>query len=297
MKKIGIATDSHSSLSPAEAALLGVHVLPMPFDVDGQSCLEGVDLTREQFFAYQRAGAQIGTSQPSPASVMALWDKALTECESLLYMPISSGLSGSCQTAMALAEEEPYAGRVFVVDNGRVGTPLHRSILDAIEMINRGLSASECKAALEKARGDMVIYVAVETLEHLKRGGRISSTAATVGTLLNIKPILHLSTGKLEPYKKARGMHRACETMLESIRSDLAIRFQEAHARGDVHLMAAGSADAETTAKWLHQIEAAFPGMPILYDDLSLGVSCHTGEGALGIGLSCSPEINRRRTP
>lgn len=297
MKKIGIATDSHSSLSPAEAALLGVHVLPMPFDVDGQSYLEGVDLTREQFFAYQRAGAQIGTSQPSPASVMALWDRALTECESLLYIPISSGLSGSCQTALALAEEKPYAGRVFVVDNGRVGTPLHRSILDALELIDRGLSAAECKAALEKARGDLVIYVAVETLEYLKRGGRISATAATVGTLLNIKPILHLTTGKLESYRKARGMHRACEAMLESIRSDLAIRFQEAHARGNVHLMAAGSADAETTARWLRQIESAFPGMPILYDDLSLGVSCHTGEGALGIGLSCSPEINRRRTP
>lgn len=289
MKKIGIVTDSHSSLSPAEAALLGVHVLPMPFDVDGQSYLEGVDLTREQFFAYQRAGAQIGTSQPSPASVTALWDRVLTECETLLYMPISSGLSGSCQTAMALAEDPPYAGRVFVVDNGRVGTPLHRSILDALELIDRGLSAAECKAALEKARGDLVIYVAVETLEYLKRGGRISAAAATVGTLLNIKPILHLTTGKLEPYKKARGMHRACETMLESIRSDLAIRFQEAHARGDVHLMAAGSADAETTAKWLRQIEAAFPGMPILYDDLSLGVSCHTGEGALGIGLSVRP--------
>lgn len=297
MKKIGIATDSHSSLTPAEAALLGVRVLPMPFDVDGQSYLEGIDLTREQFFAYQRAGAQIGTSQPSPAAVMALWDEALTDCESLLYMPISSGLSGSCQTAMALAEEEPYAGRVFVVDNGRVGTPLHRSILDALELIESGLSAAECKAALEKARDELVIYVAVETLEHLKRGGRISTTAATVGTLLNIKPILHLTTGKLEPYKKARGMHRACEAMLESIRSDLAIRFQEAHARGDVYLLAAGSADAETTAKWLHQIETAFPGMPILYDDLSLGVSCHTGEGALGIGLSCSPEINRRRTP
>lgn len=291
MKKIGIVTDSHSSLTPVEAARLGVYVLPMPFDVDGQSYLEGIDLTREQFFAYQRAGAQIGTSQPAPASVMAMWDKALTECESVLYMPISSGLSGSCHTAMALAEDEPYAGRVFVVDNGRVGTPLHRSILDAIELIDRGLSAEECKIALEKARGDLVIYVAVETLEHLKRGGRISSTAATVGTLLNIKPILHLTTGKLESYKKARGMHRACETMLESIRSDLAIRFQEAHARGDVTLMAAGSADAETTAKWLRQIEAAFPGMPILYDDLSMGVSCHTGEGALGVGLSVRPRV------
>ena len=291
MKKIAVVTDSHSSITPAEAAVLGVYVLPMPFDIDGQDYFEGVNLTRQQFFGYQRAGATIGTSQPAPAAVMELWDKLLTEYESILYMPISSGLSHSCQTAFALAEEEPYAGRVFVVDNGRVASPLHRSVLDALELIDKGLSAAECKTALEAARNDLVIYIAVETLEYLKRGGRISSTTAAVGTLLHIKPILHLTTGKLESYKKARGMHKACETMLESIRSDLAIRFQEAHARGDVFLLAAGSADPETTAKWLKQIETAFPGMPILYDDLSMGVSCHTGEGALGIGLSVRPQV------
>ena len=291
MKKIAVVTDSHSSISRAEANMLGVHVLPMPFTIDGQDYFEGVNLTRQQFFGYQRAGANIGTSQPAPADVTDLWDKLLAEYESILYMPISSGLSHSCQTAFAYAEEEPYAGRVFVVDNGRVGTPLHRSVLDALELIDKGLSAAECKAALEAAKNDMVIYVAVETLEHLKRGGRISSTAAAVGTMLNIKPILHLATGKLESYKKARGMNKACEAMLESIRSDLAIRFQEAHARGDVFLMAAGSADEAATAKWLKQIEAAFPGMPILYDDLSMGVSCHTGEGALGIGLSVRPRV------
>ncbi|MDD6050818.1 MAG: DegV family protein [Clostridiales bacterium] len=289
MKKTAIVTDSHSSISPAEAALLGVHVLPMPFEIDGQEYFEGVNITRQQFFGYQRAGAHIGTSQPAPAAVVELWDKLLEEYESLLYMPISSGLSNSCQTAIALAKEAPYAGRVFVVDNGRVGTPLHRSVLDAMELVGKGLSAAACKAALEEARNDFVVYIAVETLEHLKRGGRISSTAATVGTLLHIKPILQLATGKLESYKKARGMHKACEIMLESIRSDLAIRFQEAQSRGDVSLLAAGTADADTTAKWLRQIEAAFPGMPILYDDLSMGVSCHIGEGALGIGLSVRP--------
>ncbi len=291
MKKIGIVTDSHSSISPAGASLLGVHVLSMPFEVDGQDYFEGVTLSRQQFFAYQRAGAQIGTSQPAPADVMALWDELLEQYESLLYMPISSGLSNSCQTATALAEEEPYAGRVFVVDNGRVASPLHQSVLDAIELVQKGLSAAECKAALEKARGELTIYIAVETLEHLKRGGRISSTTAAVGTLLNIKPILQLTTGKLESFKKARGMHKACEAMLEAIQHDLSTRFSEAHARGDVHLLAAGSADPETTAKWLRQIEAAFPGMPILYDDLSMGVSCHTGEGALGIGLSVRPQV------
>lgn len=291
MKKIGIVTDSHSSISPAEAAMLGIHVLPMPFEIDGRDYFEGVNITRQQFFGYQRAGARIGTSQPAPAAVMELWDRLLEAYESLLYMPISSGLSNACQTAIALAKEAPYAGRVFVVDNGRVGTPLHRSVLDAIELVKAGLSAAECKAALEAARNDLVIYIAVETLEYLKRGGRISSATAAVGTLLNIKPILHLTTGKLESFKKARGMNKACDIMLESIREDLATRFQAAHARGDVFLLAAGSADTPTTARWLKQIEAAFPGMPVLYDDLSMGVSCHTGEGALGIGLSVRPRV------
>lgn len=289
MKKIGIVTDSHSSISPEQAAILGVHVLPMPFMIDGADYLEGVTLTREQFFAYQRAGAEISTSQASPADVLALWDELLLEYETLLYMPISSGLSGSCQTAMGLAEDEPYKGRVFVVDNGRIATPLHRSILDALELIEKGFTAAQCKEALEQARDELTIYIAVQTLEYLKKGGRISAAAAAVGTLLNIKPILQLTTGKLESYKKARGMMKAKEIMLESIRSDLAIRFADAQSRGDVHLLAAGSASPEETAKWIAQIEAAFPGMPVLYDDLSMGVSCHSGEGALGIGLSVRP--------
>lgn len=262
MKRIGIVTDSHSSISPEQASILGVHVLPMPFMIDGADYLEGVTLSREEFFAHQRAGADIGTSQPAPADVLALWDELLLEYETLLYMPISSGLSGSCQTAMGLAEDEPYKGRVFVVDNGRIATPLHRSILDALELIDKGFTAAQCKEALEQARDELTIYIAVQTLEYLKKGGRISATTAAVGTLLNIKPILQLTTGKLESYKKARGMIKAKEIMLESIRSDLAIRFADAHSRGDVHLLAAGSASPEETAKWIAQIEAAFPGMP-----------------------------------
>ncbi|MBQ2952244.1 MAG: DegV family protein [Clostridia bacterium] len=289
MKKIGIVTDSHSSLSPAAAEALGVHVLPMPFRIGTVDYLEGVNLTREEFFAHQRAGDIIGTSQPAPADVLALWDRLLTQYESLLYMPISSGLSGSCETAQLLADDEAYAGRVFVVDNGRIATPLHRSILDAMELIDQGLTAAQCKAALEQSRDELTIYIAVQTLEYLHKGGRISGATAAVGTILNIKPILSLTTGKLESYKKARGMLKAKEIMLESIRSDLAIRFADAQSRGDVHLLAAGSASPEETAKWIAQIEAAFPGMPVLYDDLSLGVSCHTGEGALGVGLSVRP--------
>ncbi len=291
MKKIGIATDSHSSIPPEEAQRLGVHVLPMPFTINGKEYFEGATLTRGDFFAHQRNGDDISTSQPAPAAVMAFWDELLTGYETLLYIPISSGLSGSCQTAMALAAEEPYQGRVFVVDNGRVATPLHRSVLDAIDLVQQGYDAPAVRAALEKYREEMVIYLALETMEHLRRGGRISAATATVGGLLNIKPMMHLTTGKLSAWKNARGMNRACETMLQAIRSDLAIRFQGAHARGDVFLLAASSANEAAKLKWMAQIEAAFPGMPVLYDDLSLGVSCHTGEGSLGIGLSVRPRI------
>lgn len=289
MKTIGVMTDSHSSITPEEARALGVHVLPMPFTINGQDYLEGVTLSREEFFAHQRAGDEIATSQPSPAAVMAMWDALLEEYESILYLPISSGLSGSCSTATALAEDEPYAGRVFVVDVGRVATPLHQSVKDALALIRMGRTAAECKAYLEEHRDELCIYIAVQTLEHLKKGGRVTPAAAAVGTLLNIKPILHLSTGKLDAYKKTRGMIKAREAMLEAVRSDLAIRFQVPQSEGRVQLMAAGSADPAETARWIAQIEAAFPGMPVMYDDLSLGVSCHIGEGGLGIGLSVKP--------
>lgn len=289
MHSIGIATDSHASIPAEAAASLGVRVLPMPFTINGQDYLEGVTLSREDFFAFQRQGADIATSQPAPADVMALWDEMLEKHESVLYMPMTSGLSGSYATAAALAEDEPYAGRVFVVDTGRIATPLHVMILDAIELVQQGLSAQEVRTRLEASRDDVTIYIAVDTLAYLKKGGRVSPAAAAIGTVLNIKPILKLATGKLDAFRKTRGFNKAREAMIEAIRSDLTIRFKDAHAQGKVTLMAATSASDEETAAWIQEIEAAFPGMPVICDYLSLGVSCHTGEGALGIGLSCKP--------
>ena len=286
---VGILTDSHSGLSPAEAEKLGIGVLPMPFLIDGECFLEDVTLSREAFFTRQAAGAEIATSQPAPADVLALWDWALEKYDQVLYMPISSGLSGSYATAEVLAQDDPYAGRVFVVDHGRVATPLHQMLLDTVELVRQGYGAEEIKAILERCRDDMVIYLAVQDLEYLKRGGRVTPGLAAVGTLLHIKPVLKLATGKLDSYKKCRGFSRAKETMLEAIRADLTIRFKEAHARGEVSLLAASSGTPEETAQWVQEISAAFPGMPILCDDLSLGVCCHTGPGALGIGLSCRP--------
>ena len=289
MYSIGIATDSHAGISPELAQALGVRVLPMPFTINGQCYYEDVTLSREEFFAHQRADDDIATSQPSPEDVTALWDDMLTTYDELIYMPISSGLSGSCGTAIALAEEAPYAGRVFVVDNGRISVPLKSSVIDAVNLLKAGYTAAQIKETLERVKDDMVIYLAVQTLQYLKKGGRISPTVAAVGTLLHVKPILHLSTGLLEPFKNCRGFVKAREAMIEAVREDLHTRFKDAHLRGELHLMAASSASPEETASWIAEIEAAFPGMPVTCDNLSLGVSCHTGEGALGIGLVCSP--------
>lgn len=290
MRPIGIITDSHSSITQAQAKELGILVLPMPFEIGEDQFYEDVTLTREQFFQKLDLGARIATSQPSMADVMAIWDKALKDYEQVLYIPISSGLSGSCATAFAMAQEEPYAGRVLVVDNGRVSTPLHRSILDALELIEEGYKAEQIKAILEEARDKMVIYVGVQTLEHLKNGGRITPATAALGTILNIKPVLRFDVGTLDTFKKCRGFAKAKKTMLEAIRHDLDTRFKDWYDRGEIYLLAASSSSKDDTEQWVLEIQEAFPDLPVMCDDLSLGVSCHIGYGGLGIGLSCRPK-------
>lgn len=204
MKKIGIMTDSHSGILTEEAEKLGIKVLPMPFYIDDELYLEGVDLSREEFYEKLRQGVNVSTSQPSPQEVMETWDDMLKEYETLIYIPISSGLSGSCMTAQGLAQDEEYEGKVFVVDNGHVSTPLHRSVLDAVAMAEAGYSAVEIKKILEETKEQMVIYVGLSTLEYLKKGGRISSTSALLANVLNIKPVMKFGTGVLDVYQKCR---------------------------------------------------------------------------------------------
>lgn len=289
MKKVGIVTDSHSGIMEEEAGKLGIMVLPMPFYINGQCYYENITLSREEFFEKLDSGADISTSQPSPAEVMQLWDKALKEYEEVLYMPISSGLSGSCATAMALAGEEPYEGKVFVVDHGRVATPLHRALLDCLELIQEGYSAGEIKKMMEDSRDQLTIYIGVDTLEHLKKGGRITPAAALLGTVLNIKPVLKLDVGVLDSFKKCRGFAKAKRIMIEAMEHDMETRFKDAKERGELYLLAATSASEEETKEWVREIKEAFPGMEVMCDNLSLGVSCHTGHGALGIGCCCRP--------
>lgn len=289
MEKIGIVTDSHCSIAKEEAKRLGIWVLPMPFYIEDECFYEDVTLSRQMFFEKLDLGVKISTSQPAPGDVMKIWDQALLCCEEILYIPLSSGLSGSCQTASLLAQEEPYAGRVFVVDNGRVATLLHRSILDAKELIAEGYSAAEIKEILEKYRDKMNIYIAVENLEYLKRGGRVSAATAALSSILNIKPVLEFDVGTLDTYKKCRGMEKAKKAMLEAVHHDFETRFSEWKERDEIYLVAASSATPEAKDVWVREIEEAFPGMPVLYDDLSLGLSCHIGPGGLGIGYSCRP--------
>ena len=290
MGKIEIATDSHSGITPVMAANMGVRVLPMPFYVEEDCFYEEVSITRAEFFEQLNADKKVSTSQPSPDAVMEFWREGLKEYDEILYLPMSSGLSGSCSTAMMLAQDEEFEGKVFVVDNGRVSTPLVRAIMDAQEMVEEGFDALKIKEVLEAEKDKMSIYIAVETLEFLKKGGRISATTAALGTALNIKPILKLGTEVLETYKKSRGMKKAKKEMLDAIQQDLEVTFKEYHDRGEAYLLVATSADEETTNAWVEEVKAAFPGMDVLAGNLSLGICCHTGEGALGVGISCRPK-------
>ncbi len=288
---IQIITDSHSGITQKEAKKMGIEVLPMPFMIDGRCYEEDVTLSRESFFQKLKEGAKVSTSQPSPDVVGKLWSRVLKHYDQIVYIPISSGLSSSCSTAAALAQQKPYRGRVFVVDNGRVSTPQRRSVMDAIELKEKGCSAAQIQKILERARQDMTIYVTVEDLQYLKRGGRISASAAAIGSALNIKPVLQFDTGMIHSFQKCRGFHKARKLMIDAMRSDLEGKFLDWSRRGAVYLLAASSASLEVTESWLHQIREAFPGMDVLCDNLSLGVSCHIGPGGLGIGCSCRPEI------
>lgn len=290
MKAIGIAADSYCGILPEEAKRLGVMVLPMPFYFEDECFYEEVSITRTEFFEKLAAGQKVSTSQHSPEAVTSFWREGLKEYEKLLYFPLSSGLSGACDTAKVLSREEEFDGRVLVVDLGRIATPLHRSILDALEMIDEGLPAETIRDRLEAARENMSIYIAVETLELLKQSGRINPATAVIGTMLNIKPVLKLGVGILEKHSISRGMKKARKDIIALMKQEMEETFREYHDNNEIYLLAASSADEETTRGWVEEIQAAFPGMEVLCDYLTLGVACHVGQGALGIGCSCRPK-------
>ena len=282
MKKIAMVTDTNSGITPAEAQRLGIYVIPMPVLIDGETHYEGINLTHEEFYEKLAADASVSTSQPSPGAVMDMWDEVLKEHEELLYFPMSSGLSSSCETAMMLAED--YDGRVHVVDNQRISVTLARSILDAMELRDRGYSAAEIKAKLEEVKLDASIYIMVDTLKYLKKGGRLTPAVAALGTLLRIKPVLQIQGEKLDNYAKARTVAQAKSTMIAALKNDIETRFGGVENQ-KVWLGVAYTDDLKAAEVLKEELLAAMPGYTeVMLAPLSLSVSCHIGPGAIGVG-------------
>lgn len=283
MKKIAVVADSNSGYSPEEAEAAGIYFVPMPFYIDDKEYFESVNLTAGELFEFLENDAFITTSQPSPISMMTLWDSLLTEYEQILYLPMSSGLSGTCQTAEMLAQE--YGGRVLVVDNQRISVPLKHSVQDALLMAEMGKSAESIKEYLERTKFDSVVYITVDTLKYLKKGGRITPAAAALGSLLKIKPVLQIRGEKLDSYAKARTRHQAEHLMIAALRSDIEELFDGN--LEEVHLDVAYTGDPAPAEEMKRLLEAEFPGCSeITVEPLSLSITCHVGKGALGIACS-----------
>lgn len=280
MSKIAVVTDTNSSISPEEAKKLGVHLIPMPFVVNEQDYLEGVNCTYERFMEMLETGDDIFTSQPAPETVTSLWEELLYTHDYVLHMPMSSALSNSCSTAKALAQE--YGGRVLVVDNKRISVTLRESVLDALRLIRKGLSAAEICAKLEETALNSSIYLAVNTLDNLKKGGRVTPAAAAIATLLGLKPVLQIQGEKLDAYAKVRGMAAAEKAMLRAAEKDLQTRFSEK----TVHIQAAYSGDAKAAQEWKKTVRKYFGNSKIELYRLPLSICCHVGSGVKGIAIT-----------
>lgn len=284
--RTAVVTDSNSGITQKEAEAMGVFVLPMPFFINDEIFYEDVTLTQEQFYEKLLEDADIKTSQPSPGEVLDFWDKILEEYDEIVYIPMSSGLSKACETAIMLASDD-YQDKVYVVDNQRISVTMRRSVIDAVNLIQRGCTAAEIKEKLEKEKLESSIYITLETLKYLKKGGRITPTAAAIGTVLNIKPVLQIQGDKLDAYAKVRGKEAGRKKMLEAACKDIETRF--ADYKGKMHIDAAYSGNREEAEGWLQEIKEAFPEFDdIVMAPLALSVSCHIGYGALAIAITKS---------
>lgn len=280
MGKIAVVTDSNSGITQKQAEELGIRVLPMPFFINEKMYFEDITLTQEEFYKKLDEDADISTSQPSPADVMELWDGILTEYDEIIHIPMSSGLSSSCETAMALSQD--YDGKVHVVDNQRISITQRQSVLDAVEMVNKGMSSQEIVDILMREKLEASIYITVDTLKYLKKGGRVTAAGAALGAVLNIKPVLTIQGEKLDAFAKVRGMKAAKKKMLDAMEKDIKERF----AGKEVKLMAAYTCTEEEAEVWKKEIEERFPGYDVHMDPLSLSVSCHIGAGSVAIACA-----------
>lgn len=281
---IGIVTDSNSGITSKEANEWGVTVIPMPFYINGELYYEGLTLNQKEFYKFLEDNLDVNTSQPSPGDVMKTWDEVLKEKEYIIYIPMSSSLSGSYETAVMLAEE--YEGKVFVVNNRRISVTQLQSVKDAINLVKKGKSAKEIKEILEDRQYQASIYIVPDTLDYLKKGGRLTPAVASFAKVLNIKPVLQIQGEKLDAFKKVRGMKQAKRAMKEAIADDIKNRFAS---NSNMRIYAAYTGNEEVGIEWKGELEEAFPNYDIQIYPLSLSVSCHIGQGA--IGIACVEEL------
>lgn len=286
MSKIAIVTDSNSGITQKQAKEMGVSVLPMPFMIDEETYYEDITLSQPEFYEKLMAGATVVTSQPTPESVMNLWDELLKENDEIVHIPMSSGLSGSCQSAVMLAGD--YDGKVKVVNNQRISVTQRQSVLDALALRGRGKNAEEIKDFLEKDKFNSSIYIMLDTLYYLKKGGRITPAAAALGTILKLKPVLQIQGDKLDAFAKARTVSQGKTIMINAIRNDMNNRFGGA-TPDNICLAMAYTYDLKAAEHFREEVREAFPGFDIYMDPLSLSVSCHIGPGALAV--TCCKKI------
>ena len=287
--KTAVMTDSNSGISQQEADALGLFMMPMPVIIDGETHYEGIDLTHDSFFSALTGGRDVTTSQPSPGDLMDRWDKILSSgYDELIYIPMSSGLSNSCSTAISLSAE--YNGKVQVADNHRISVTMRASIEEAIAYASNGISAAEIKRSLEENAYNSSIYIAVDTLEFLKKGGRVTPAGAALGAVLNIKPILTIQGERLDAFAKVRGMKKAKQKIVEALQNDFDTRFKDSPTER-LRLGAAGSGLTPAEREdWRATLANAFPQFDIYYDPLSFSICCHVGPQSYGVGISVIAE-------
>ncbi|MBR4832289.1 MAG: DegV family protein [Butyrivibrio sp.] len=284
MAKVAVVTDSNSGVTQSEAKKLGLSVVPMPFMINNEEFFEDINLTQSQFYEKLTGNAEVSTSQPTPDSLMTMWDDLLKEYDQIVYIPMSSGLSSSCENAYMLAREE-YDGKVFVVDNQRISVTQRQSAVEAKAMADAGFSAEDIVKKLMDTKFESSIYIMLDTLYYLKKGGRITPAAAALGTLLRIKPVLQIQGEKLDAFAKARTSSQGKSIMINAIKNDIENRFGGFDAK-DFNLAIAYTYDTEGANEWKKEVEAAFPGCEAHMDPLSLSVACHIGPGALAVAVS-----------
>ncbi|WP_270640767.1 DegV family protein [Longibaculum muris] len=281
--KVAIMTDSNSGITQKEANELGIFVLPMPFTINGQEFEEDINLTQDEFYDKLMTGAEVFTSQPAAGEVTKFFDNILKEYDQIVHIPMSSGLSGSCQTALMLIEEDEYKGKVYVVDSQRISVTQKWDVLDALALSKQGKDAKEIHDILMDNKLNASIYITVNTLEYLKKGGRITPAAAALGGLLKIKPILTIQGEKLDSFQKTRTMAKASKIMIDAITKDIKERIDDSEDMSNTHIMIAYTYDKDQALEFKKQVEEIFPNHEVICDPLSLSVACHIGPHSLAI--------------